>query len=153
MSAQIKLKSHSFKPIRITKLAFILIGFLSLNSCWNNESESEVIIGDYFVGWADLVANRSITYSEDKEHSFHEVLVGGYVFAVGNNDKYIIAKQHPNLSDTTNPEYFIIDINQKAYKNRGTVFGPMTESEFQKKTSELNISELKFDKIYPVNLN
>jgi hypothetical protein len=151
MSAQIKL--HSNKPIRITKITFILIGFLTLNSCWNNESESEIIIEDYFVGWADLVANRSITYSEDKEHSFHEVLVNGYVFAVGNNDKYIIAKQHPNLSDITNTKYFIIDINQKAYKNRGTVFGPMSNVEFDIKTSELNISELKFDKIYPVNPN
>lgn len=151
MSTQIKLPFN--KTIRITEIIFILIGFLSLNSCWNNESESQVIIENYFIGWNDLVANRSITYCEDEEHSFHEVLINGCVFAVGSNDRYIIAKQRPNLIDTTLIKYFIIDINKKSYKNRGTVIGPMTNAEFDIKASELNISDLKFNLIYPLNSN
>ena len=91
-----------------TSLLLILI----LTSCWNNENETEVITGNYFIGWADQIANRSITYSEDKEHLYHEGLVEGYVFAVGNNNSYIIAKQHPNTSDTIVTKYFIIDINK-----------------------------------------
>jgi hypothetical protein len=133
------------------KTSLLLILILNLTSCWNNESEWEKIIGNYEVGWNDLVANRSICLRDSINPSSSIPLTQGYVYAVGNNSDFIIAKQHSNLNDISRTEYIIIDLKTKAYQNIPKVFGPMTESEFQKKMFELNISELEFDKLYPEN--
>lgn len=141
------------KPLRITKIILTLIGILTLNSCWNNPSESELIIGNYFVEWNDLVANRAIVEKTEKDSPYSSGIISNYVFAVGNNSDFIIAKQHPYLNDLTVTKYFIIDIKKRESKKNSSVIGPLEKEEFDKKRIELNISELKFDQNYPENPN
>jgi len=137
------------KSLRIKKLTLILIGILTLNSCWNNPSEHDLIIGNYYVGWNDMVSNRGIDYQYDSNS--YKGIVSSYVYAVGNNADFIIAKQHPYLNDLNVTKYFIVDLNKKMGIDKDAVIGPMTEKDFDKKSKELKISELEFDKVYEEN--
>ena len=93
-----------------------------------------------------------------KEHELHSssssTIIEPYVFAVGHNEHYIIAKQHPTngfnggykiQADTTN--YYIIDI----YKDRDKVFRPLTLKQFDNLRFKLNIDNLEFNQTYPDN--
>lgn len=141
------------KTLRITKLTLILIGILILNSCWNNPSEFDLIIGNYYVGWNDLVANRAIVEKTEKESPYSNGVISDYVFAVGHNSDFIIAKQHPYLNDLTVTKYFIIDLKKRKLGNNNSIIGPLEKEEFDKEIIKLNISELKFDQNYHENPN
>ena len=130
------------KTLQITKIILTLIGILTLNSCWNNPSESELIIGNYFVEWNDLVANRAIVKKAEKDSLNSSGVISDYVFAVGHNSDFIIAKQHPYLNDLNVTKYFIIDLKKRKSGNNSFVIGPLEKEEFGKKTMELNITEL-----------
>ena len=133
---------------KITKLSFILIGVMTLNSCWNNPSQSDLIVGNYYVGWNDLSANRSIMEKLEKNSPYSTGIISSYVYSIGHNSHFIIAKQHPYLDDLAVTKYFVIDINKRESTNNDGVYGPMDKPEFDKKTRELNISELKFDLVF-----
>lgn len=137
------------KPLRITKLSLVLIGILTLNSCWNNPSEHDLIIGNYYVGWLDMVSNRAIVYKRNQNS--YKGIVPAYVYAVGHNSDYIIAKQHPYPNELSVTKYFIVDLNKELGRDKEAVIGPMNEKEFDKKSIELKISELEFDKTYEEN--
>ena len=140
------------KTLRITKLTLILIGFLTLNSCWNNPSEHDLIIGNYYVGWNDMVSNRAIVYKYDSNS--YKGIVSNYVYAVGHNSDFIIAKQkYPYSDDISDTKYFIVDLNKRLGRDKDAIYGPMDKIEFDKKSKKLNISELEFDQIYNENPN
>lgn len=83
-------------------------------------------------------------------------LVPEYVFSVGHDDDFIIAKQHPTSGfengfeiDTTITNYFVIDMNRKIFRTREKVFGPLSIEQFDSLRSELKIENIKFDMNYP----
>lgn len=83
-------------------------------------------------------------------------LVPAYVFAVGHNDDFIIAKQHPTIDykheiDTSITNYYIVDMNRKIFTNGQKVFGPVNKYEFDSLRTLLNIESIKFDLRYPKN--
>ena len=120
-------------------------------SCWDNRGENETIVNNYSIGWSDLISNRAIL---EKEKDFCcNIIVSDYVFAVGHNSNFIIAKQHPYINDLSITKFYIIDIEKRKTGTVNSVFGPMDENEFDKKKHELNISDLKFDQTYPENPN
>jgi hypothetical protein len=58
-------------------------------------------------------------------------------FAVGANERYVVAKQHPS-GDRTITNYFIIDRQKDDIRSlESSVMGPMTEREFQTLATEL----------------
>ena len=68
------------------------------------------------------------------------------VFAVGYNEDFIIAKQHPrkfpNPPDKSITNYFIIPIKDKVRQSPDdNKIGPLTESEFKEKRKELGIPD------------
>ena len=132
-------------------LLFLTISFLT--GCLF-DSSSDRITGKYIVLWIDLPQNQMIG-KEDKLHSSSSsTLIEPYIFAVGHNEHYIIAKQHPTSgfeggykihTDTTN--YYIIDI----YKEKDKIFGPLTLKRFDSLKTEFKIDKLQFNKTYPDN--
>lgn len=121
------------------------------------DSGSEKIIGRYQVLWIDVWENQKIS-KQDKEHpSGSSVLVPEYVYAVGHNDEYIIAKQHPTSGfekgykvDTSITNYYMIQMNEEEeYKD--LVFGPLTIHQFDSIRREKGIESLEFDMNYPDN--
>ena len=83
-------------------------------------------------------------------------IVPEYVFSVGHNDDYIIAKQHPTSGfeggyeiNTNVTNYYIIDMNGKVLTKGEKVFGPLTRNQFHSLRTVLKIKEIEFDQNYP----
>jgi hypothetical protein len=107
-----------------------LFFILFLTSCYfgANESESEIIKGFYLAKWDE---NTWIAYSKtgDSIYEPEKIIIGHNVFAVGNNEDFIIGKQHPCENneahfidyDSLKPNrkitnFFIIDARNDIYK-------------------------------------
>lgn len=134
------------------KLFILFFGILTLNSCYLFDSDSDKIIGKYEVLWIDTPNTRALC--ERYSSTGSSVLISEYVFAVGHNSEFIIAKQHPTSGfkngyeiNTTVTNYFIVDI-----RGESKVFGPMNKLDFYETLSELNIEDIEFDQTYPENI-
>ncbi|PXY02710.1 hypothetical protein DF185_01040 [Marinifilum breve] len=136
--------------------ASFLIAIL-LSGCFGLfDSGSDRIKGRYIVLWIDSPKNQTISKEDQLHSSGSSMIIDEYVFAVGHNDEYIIAKQHPTSgfqggyeADTTITNFYIIQMNQKTKFERDTVWGPLNESDFKKERSKLGIEAIEFDMIYP----
>ena len=128
---------------------YLLIGCFGLF-----DSGSDKIIGRYIVLWIDLPQNQMLSKQDELHSSGSSEIIPAYIFAVGHDNNYIIAKQHPTNGeeggykihpDTTN--FYIIDITNNIDKT----FGPLTLFQFDSLRIKLGIQNLKFDKTYPDN--
>jgi len=132
------------------RLIIILSITLLFASCdFGNSGEEVQLISKYYVGWADLEANRCIYIKETPESDSGKVIVSGYVFAIGHNDRYIIAKTF-NGTKSTKEYYHIIDTKGYYHSNidNSNYWEFSSETEFREKLAALNISTLKFNKNY-----
>jgi len=138
----------------IIKNIFLLFLTISLLTGCLFDSSSDRIIGKYKVLWIDLPENQTLSKEYELHSSSSLTLIEPCIFAVGHNEHYIIAKQHPTNgfesgykihTGTTN--YYIVDI----YKERDKVFGPLTPKQFDSLKTKFKIDNLQFDKTYPDN--
>ena len=135
----------------------IILSSLLLTSCFGLfDSSSDRIIGKYIVLWIDLPQNQFISEETELNSTSSMGLIEEYVFAVGHDNDYIIAKQHPTNGfengfeiNTKITNYFIIDMNRKILKKGEKVFGPLSEIKFNKLRKELKIENIEFDLTYP----
>lgn len=98
------------------------------------DSGSDHIIGRYNVMWIDVAENQMLTEELEKS-SGALIIIEAYVFAIGHNKDFIIAKQHPTAGfendykiNTNITNYFIVDLNRKLLKGEKNKFGPFTHS-------------------------
>lgn len=133
--------------VKLTLLFFLISSCIS---CSLFDSSSEQIIGRYFVLWIDLPTSHTVSLRDSIYSSSFEPIVPQYVFAVGHNKKYIIAKQHPTRElngrtkvKTNITNYYIIDM-QKNHKT----FGPLPKQKFDSFRLALKIQNIPFDKTY-----
>ena len=123
----------------------MFLGYLLLISCFF-DSRFETIKGEYEVGWIDVKESRAI-YKQER-------LIAPYIFALGHNSRYIIAKQHPSTGHPSNSidihttNYFVVDMSKNPYPGQEGIYGPMTKSEFDTFCQKENISNINFDMIY-----
>jgi hypothetical protein len=91
--------------------------------------------GQYALIWIDLPDEVSLSY--DVGNGGWTEKVNPRVFAVGANERYIVAKQHPggNKSITN---YFIIDTKADSLLKPGVV-GPLTERDFVNKSKDMTL--------------
>ena len=136
------------------RIAVILISILTVGCFGLFDSGSETIVGKYKLLWIDLQENQVLCESYGESGCIG--LIPEYVFAVGHNDSYIIAKQHPTsgfeggyeiYTDTTN--YFIIDLDTNIKRESEKTIGPLNKIDFEKIRDCLKISDIKFDITYP----
>jgi hypothetical protein len=129
------------------KLIFITTLFLT--SC----SGHKKVIGNYYL-FGDSFEFMALYYGPP--YYLGGIGVVQYcVFAVGNNDKYIIAKQHPfdpassKSLDKSITNYFIVPVEDyhNWSKNR-TKIVPLSQSEFNQKRKELGIEDIPFTTVY-----
>ena len=94
--------------------------------------------GPYVLTWIDD-PNR-VTLNYDSGKGSLPGRIEACVFAVGWDGRYLVAKQHP-AGDKTITNFFIIDAQKDGlYADPGKiVVGPLSESEFIKKTQEMNL--------------
>jgi hypothetical protein len=102
------------------------------------------VTGHYFLVAADADYQLGLTFQDYPDDQTYGVVIGYTVFAVGYNEKYIIAKQHfENIKSILN--YYILPIKSE-YKDFGNtgLIGPMTREQFEQKSKELNLQNVKF---------
>jgi len=114
--------------ININIIKLILVSSL-LVSCGIFDSGGKELVGGYSVGWVDTPCSMQLYHGE-------RGITKGQVFSVGFNNKFIIAKRHPECNQNIT-DYFIIKVND-------IVFGPLNENEFMQKRKELGV---------PINLD
>ena len=94
--------------------------------------------GKYALTWVDSYRSMSLSYSTGADS--WGTVVESQVFAVGSDQRYIVARQHPkgNRSITM---YFIVDkARQPPWPDLAkTVVGPLSEQAFAAKQSELKL--------------
>ena len=137
----------------IKKFLLLFLTILFFTGCLF-DSSLDRITGKYIVLWIDLPQNQSLDKEDELHSSNSSTLIEPYIFAVGHNEHYIIAKQHPTNgfsggykihADTTN--YYVIDI----YKGRDKIFGPLTLKQFDSLKTVFKIQNLEFNKTYSDN--
>lgn len=100
---------------------------LLLSSC---DSGTEWESGDYEVYWIDVSSDLTLGRKLSNGNAIGRV--GPQVFAVGTNDRWIVAARYPN-GDKTNPEYFYFaKAMDNPHKNGDEVaMGPFTAKKFE----------------------
>jgi hypothetical protein len=139
------------------KFIILTLTTLFLSGCFGLfDSSSDRIIGNYIVLWIDLPESQTVSVQDEMNSSSSTPIVPEYVFAVGHNADYIIAKQHPTSGfkegfkiDTRITNYYIVKMNTKEQTNEEKVIGPLTLNKFDSLRKELRIEHLEFDQNYP----
>ena len=133
------------------KIWYIILLFI-LFSC-SDFAIKKHVVGNYYLIATDVVEDIDLCYHEPKDNQNYGSITGSTIFAIGFNDKYIIAKQHPrtfpNPPDTTHTNYYILPLKSGMdWKSKNGLMGPFTFEQFNEKRKELNIpNELIFKNI------
>ena len=98
----------------------------------------EHLVGPYRLIAVDVSEQMNVSYSLDSGEAVGRI--PETVFAVGWDDHYIVAKQHPN-NDRAVTNFFYLDIARDSkYADPSTsVVGPLTESDFSSKQTQLHL--------------
>ena len=140
----------------------VLLFCLFLTSCYfgQNESSNEIIKDFHLARWDE---NTWISYTEDSDSIFEpeKIVVGHNVFAVGNNEEFIIGEQHPCENkeahfidnDSLKPNrkvinYFIIDTQRNDYRFHSF----NNENDFNIEKTRLGIPKSLQYKFYDKNM-
>ncbi len=127
---------------------YIFVFVLFLTSCTGGKN----ITGNYYL-FGDTHEYMSLYY--EPPYSSYITVVDCCVFAVGNNDKYIIAKQHPydpgssTGLDKSITNYFIVPVEDyHNWRKNNTKIAPLSQSEFDQKRKEFYIENIQFTIVY-----
>lgn len=126
-----------WRPARLPFAAALLA---CLSSCSLVDSGVEWRGGPYVLVWADTEADTSL--SRDLGGGAWIGRVDATVFAVGRNDKFVVAKQHP-AGDRNRTDYFIVDAlrDSDMADPSDVVLGPLSKEEYDRKAVELTLPE------------
>ena len=123
-------------------ISFIaLLGVVACNGLSDNQ-----VVGRYSLVSVDAKENTTLSYQ--LEDGNYVGVVDKVVFAIGFDDSYIIAKQHPSNNRGV-ANYYIVPVYKKpTLSPEKGVIGPLTADQFMVKRKELGISEkLTFTKV------
>ena len=132
---------------RFLIIFYTAIFFLGCSFAYNRK-----VTGRYHLIATDTGEEMCLSFKLGNSENY-QVIVDQTVFAIGYNDKYIIAKQHPLLTDPLRQQhpgqqdkgvtnYFIVPIHQSDMDN-GLLdtIGPLTLAQFNERRQELKIPE------------
>lgn len=131
---------RNFKKHILVQLSILLLAF---NSC--DFIDKKEIIPYYFITIDEGVGGYCLYYSENEK--IHGIIIDAEIIAVGFNNKYIIAKQQPNIhfKHLSTPLYYILPIKKGMnWRTNNNMLGPLTLNEFKAKQKELKIMDIKF---------
>lgn len=133
------------------KTLLFLICIFICQSCFWGGGFPKKINDKYCLCAIDIMDDLSVCYITEERYMIG--VVPAKVVAVGYNNEFIIAKQHPKKDkfsmgiDYNVTNYYIIPLTEKGKVNdyyEKNLYGALTLSEFQNKKIELDITELEF---------
>lgn len=131
--------------IRLTTFIFFI--FLLFPACLF-DSGSDTIVDNYEVNWIDVHESRRLSKVEG--------IVLPYVFAAGHDDRFVFAKQHPLLYNTSEKidksivNFYIVERTNSTFQDK-PVYGPLTKEMFDSLCKKLAIINPDFDHTYRTN--
>lgn len=132
------------------KILLLIVITVSLNSCDFGAQGTEVnIVANYYIGWQDLESNRCIYKKESAGSNIGQIIVDSYVFAIGHDSRYIIAKSSRGPALTL-AKYHIIDTRGYYHTDmdNNNYWEFSSEKDFYEKLQQLKISNIEFDNDY-----
>ena len=131
---------------------------VSLSGCIF-DSGNKSIVGRYIVLWIDLPQNQTLSLQSATDAASSSQIIPPYIFAVGHNNRFIIAKQHPTNGfeggykiDTSITLYYILDMKAKSRYEDYTLYGPLTPAAFIRLSARFDLQQVPFDVQYPDNI-
>lgn len=102
----------------------------------------EQLTGPYRLIAVDTLDQASVSYALPNGAAVGRI--SDTVFAVGWNDRHIVAKQHPK-NNRSITHFYYLDISRDGphADPSASVIGPLSESEFLSKRAELDLPEFK----------
>jgi hypothetical protein len=90
-------------------LIFTIISTILSGCFWGDEaSEYKKLTKDFWLNWWAEPNNKYILLSTEKDGNGGLILIKETVYAVGYDDNFIIAKQHPNRQEEIQKKDFSI---------------------------------------------
>jgi hypothetical protein len=127
----------------------LLFNIILLSSC--NNGIRFRFLGNYYLVAPDIDEQTSLSYHESSDGLVYGDVIKATVFAVGYNNAYIIAKQHPD-GNRRITNYFILPVKKEFnWKTNNGLMGPMTLNQFEKMQLSLDIKSIQF-KIFDKDL-
>ena len=133
------------------KIIFLVISLsaIKLISC-SSFAYERVLNGKYYLLATDVYEDMSIGVVEN---GVGIGVINSSIFSVGQNDSFIIVKQHPrffpNAPNKKITNYYIIPLKNKISNSSDKNFwGPLSEREFNIKRGQLLINNLDFSIIF-----
>lgn len=114
-------------------ILFALCLFVPFSSCALFDSGIEWQDGRFALLWIDLPDDVALEYQLDRDR--WEPLIDKRVFAIGSDQRYIVAKQHPN-GDKSRTNFYVIDKSKDEFH---CVQGPMAEAEYLRRNTRLHL--------------
>ena len=133
-----------------TTIIFIFIAFFLTRCGYLIDRQEEIITGNYISYFNEAPTCRAIAKPTGSNYAY---VITGYIFAIGHEKEYIIAKRNPNPNcdfkvDTSKTEYFILQVDTlKSIEKKQ--YGPLDSHSFDSIRQQLNIQNIKFDLVYP----
>ncbi len=92
----------------------------------------------YALIWIDDPRNVSLSYDAGEGSWIGRIEPS--VFAVGSDERYVVAKQHPR-GDKSITSYFIIEVAKDSLyaEPKDVVVGPLTEEDFKERSAQLRL--------------
>lgn len=124
------------KGVRFVSFAMMLLILVLVSGCpFHGKVYKEDLVAGYVVSANDTIEDAELVF-KDERYRGAVVVIPPTVFMYGWNDHFIIAKQRPprHAKDKEGPiRYYIVEVQG------GGIHGPLTNEEFQKLRSQLNI--------------
>ncbi|MGB5981922.1 MAG: hypothetical protein WBG46_07225 [Nonlabens sp.] len=125
-------------PINLVLFSLIIV----LSTACQDLVVEKKITGRYYIIGVDTSDNLRLSYEVDSGNYIG--ITKSNIKSIGFNKKYIITSSH--IEDKKNAHYFIIPLEKEVnqYWVDTLKIGPLNKSEFDRKSSELDIEDLKF---------
>ncbi|WP_296621572.1 DUF3997 domain-containing protein [Marivirga sp.] len=136
---------------KLRVILIVLICTLGISGCFGIfDSGSDTITDNYILSWIDLQESQVIRKTSKECPTGCEAMTPPYIFSVGFNDEFIVAKQHPTAGfeegykiDSSITNFFIIKLSNDE------VIGPLNKLQFDSTKSHLSIEDINFTMNYP----
>lgn len=115
----------------------LMIAVACLTGC---DSGTKWKSGKYEVYWIDVSSDLTLGLTLGNGVAIGRVMP--QVYAVGEDDTWIVAAQHPNGDKTKSQFYYLPKAQDHEHKNaKEIVLGPFTKTEFEKLKAELALPD------------
>jgi hypothetical protein len=123
---------HDESEFAFMKSAILALGIGAslLMGCGMGSLHDEKLVGPYHLAAINTLEDMQVCYALSNGDTVGRI--EGTVYAVGWNDSFIVAKQHPH-NNRSITRYYVLDISRDStYANPATcISGPLTEAEFR----------------------